>query len=454
MIDFSNISKVYFLGIGGIGMSAIARYCLSVGIEVHGYDKTASKLTAELEKEGAIIHFEENTALIPENLDLVIYTPAIPSQNLEFQHFLASNIPFIKRAKALGYIANNHFVIAVAGSHGKTTLTSMIAHILVESGYKTTALIGGICQNFASNFVSTGSDFFVVEADEYDRSFHQLLPNIAIITKIDNDHLEIYPQRKDAVEAFTHFVNNIKKEGRLILHSKEELDCMAPGTVTIGYHLEEDDAHYRADKLQIIDGTYHFTVQNQPCILNMGGKHNVENAIAAFAACKELGISSNDIAKALASFKGIERRFEYIIREDNCVYIDDYAHHPQEIHSLINSVKDLYVNNKIKLIFQPHLYSRTEKLANEFSQALSQADEVVLMEIYPAREKPIKGVNSELILKQLKNANSLVFNTKDITNCLAEEDEVVLTVGAGDIGNVVNDVKEKLLNLKNISIKV
>ncbi len=432
-------------------MSAIARYYLANGVKVYGYDKTETKLTKALLKEGAYIIYKEDCDLLPVTVDLVIYTPAIPKNNVLFQYYVESGIRVIKRAKALGEIANPHFQIAVAGSHGKTTLSSMIAHILVENGYKTTAFIGGICKNFNANFISTGNDYFVVEADEYDRSFHQLTPNIAIITAIDNDHLEVYPQRKDIVEAFSVFVNKIKKEGRVILHSREELESVAPSTVTIGYHLEEGDAHYRTEDLKVLNGAYSFNILNQPCILNMGGVYNVENAVAAFAVAHQIGIEKHKIASALANFKGINRRFEYLIKTDECVLIIDYAHHPQEINSLVNSIQQLYVNKNLKIIFQPHLFSRTEKLLLGFVSALSQADEVAMLNIYPAREKPIEGVTSYLINDKLNNSFDKVFDLDNVTECLTENDEVVVIVGAGDIDTKSEDIKNKLKELKKLS---
>ncbi len=451
MNNINNISKVYFLGIGGIGMSAIARYYLDKKVLVYGYDKTPSKLTGRLEEEGAIIHYSEDIDQIPSDIDLVIYTPAIPDSNIEFQYLKTTDIPVIKRAKALGLLANDSFEIAIAGSHGKTTLTSMIAHVLVETGMETTALIGGICKNFDANYINTGDKYFVVEADEYDRSFHQLMPQLAVVTAIDNDHLEVYPTKTDAFNAFALFVNQIKQEGRLIISTTiEEWESIAPSTETIGYHLIAGDAHYRSDDLKIYNGAYHFSISGQNCVLNMGGKHNVENAIAAFAVADQLGIPKVEIANALSTFKGIERRFEYIIRTDECVLIDDYAHHPEEISQLVASVKELYSNMNIKLIFQPHLYSRTQKLAEEFAASLSEVDEVVLMDIYPARELPIDGVDSQLIDNQLVNSSKVIYNVGNIETCLNAQDEVVLIVGAGDIGTCVEKIKSKLIELKSI----
>ncbi|MCL4128332.1 UNVERIFIED_CONTAM: hypothetical protein GTU68_016773 [Idotea baltica] len=429
-------------------MSAIARYFLKQGISVCGYDKTETALTQQLVAEGAIIHYDEDVTQIPENLDLAVYTPAIPATNAEYVFLKNGSAPFIKRAKALGLITNNKYLIAVAGSHGKTTLTSMIAHVLVDNEYPTTAFIGGICKNFNSNFISTGNRFMVVEADEYDRSFHELTPNLAVITAIDNDHLEIYPTKTDAIHAFKLFVNQVKQEGRLIISTKEEQESVAPSTDTIGYHLTAGGAHYRTENLRIENGAYHFDIKQQACVLNMGGQHNVENSVAAFAVADQLGIPKVKIASSLASFKGIERRFEYLINETNCIYIDDYAHHPEEITRLTQSVKELHPNKKVKLIFQPHLYSRTQKLAAEFANSLSTVDEVVLMDIYPAREKAIEGVTSALIQNELKNVASVIYNINNITDCLTADDELVLTVGAGDIGMCTTQIEKKLTELK------
>jgi len=452
MIALNNISKVYMLGVGGIGMSALARYFINSGKQLFGYDKTPSRITDELQAEGAVLHFNEDVNQIPLDVDLVVFTPAIPTDNKEYQYFVDKGINLYKRAEVLGQLTNGQFTIAVAGSHGKTTVTSMIAHILAYAGLEVTALIGGICKNFKSNFYASGNKYFVVEADEYDRSFLQLQPNVAVVTSMDNDHLEVYPTEADLKQAFNQFANQIKKGGKLIVNKIcGELDSEVPSNSTIEYHLDRDGTSYRAKNITIQNGNYVFICNNQKVVLQIGGRHNVENAIAAFATACEIGIEPELVAEALNTFEGIERRFDFVLKEDDVIFIDDYAHHPHEVTRFIEGVKELYPSKKITAIFQPHLFSRTQMLAKPFAQALSAADRVVLMDIYPAREKAVEGVTSRLIQQYIEGVEQRIFNTNDVTEAIKVDDEIVVTIGAGDIGNCIQNIKNCLTKIHKIN---
>lgn len=447
-MNLENVHSAFFVGIGGIGMSAIARYFNQRGIKVYGYDKTETTLTRALTSEGISVHYTDDTQLIPEKVDLVIYTPAIPSDHKQLSHFKAEGYKVLKRSEALGLITENKYTIAVAGAHGKTTVTSMIAHILTHSGMGCTAFLGGIAVNYNSNYISSVDEsIMVVEADEYDRSFLRLKPNVAVITAVDTDHLEIYGSKAGIEQAFVEFTQNIPEGGTVIAHEDVSiLDALqGPQVLTYG---ERADADVYLSNVSISNASYVFDVVEDGAAssykLNMGGRHNVLNATAASAACKQKGVSVEAIGRALESFRGIKRRFEYVYKDEKTIYIDDYAHHPKEIQALLSSVKELYPGKVITAVFQPHLYSRTRDLATEFAQALDIADQVLLMPIYPARELPILGVTSQLILDGMKNGR-LVDEDKVVETLQQLEPELILTVGAGDIDKQVPLIEHWLL---------
>ena len=451
MKDFNNISNVYFLGIGGIGMSALARYFNAKGVKVVGYDKTPSALTDTLIEEGISIHFEDSVEQLVSNTELVIYTPAIPKDNVQMNWYLDNGFTLYKRAQILGLISQNHFCIAVAGSHGKTTVSSMIAHILNEAD-GCTAFLGGIASNYNSNYIHTSGKYMVVEADEYDRSFLTLSPNIAVITAIDSDHLEVYGSLENIEHEFINFTNKILDEGILVLNEdyKHIEGKVKDGLRILNYgHGPQND--YRLVSYSVLEGKFHFTLETKAnelleLMANFGGIHNLENATAAIAVCKEIGIANEPIQRAMASFKGIKRRFEKHVDNYNYIYIDDYAHHPMEIRALIHSVKFLYPNKEILAVFQPHLFSRTKDLQLEFAEELSKADELILLAIYPARELPMAGVSSDLILKHVALKKKAIVEKENLLVAIKKsaKGKVVLTIGAGDIDRFVNPLIELL----------
>ncbi len=451
MKALKEIKKVYLLGIGGIGMSALARYFKWLGAEVNGYDKTSTHLTEELQQEGIGVTFEDNIDLLPKDAELVIYTPAIPKDHKGFNYYKDNGYELHKRSEILGLISAEKFTIAVAGSHGKTTVSSLIAHILTQSGFGCSAFLGGIALNYNSNFLPGNNDVVVVEADEFDRSFHRLSPDMAVITAVDTDHLDIYGSKEAIDEAFVEFANHISDEGFLVIKAGQSIEEKLPVLDKAFYSLNDTSADVYCSKYWVVDGGYLFNVsyygqELKGFRLNMGGFHNVENAIAALCIAKELKITDENIKEALASFKGIRRRFEFVYQGDNVVFIDDYAHHPEEIRVFLESVKELYPNKKITAVFQPHLFTRTRDLAPEFAQALSTADEVVLLDIYPARELPIAGVTSELILDKLTSKQKLLLKKEELVDIIRNKKdiEVLVTIGAGDIDKYVKDLKEIL----------
>ena len=460
----SNIAKgiegvklVYFMGIGGIGMSAIARYFVAQGCDVSGYDKTKTTLTEQLEKEGMLIHYMEDVEQIPISVNeskediLVVYTPAIPSDNKEFQYLKEKGIRLYKRAEVLGLISKNYFTIAVAGTHGKTTTSSIIAHVLNECGINCIAFLGGISLNFNSNLLlNKKAKILVVEADEYDRSFLTLSPDIALITSLDADHLDIYGDKNQLVETYAAFVNNIKPKGVLI--SKQQHLNKLNKRTDISYmsYSVFESADVFASQINISEGNYVVDMDNKSVVtrgikIGLPGIHNVENAIGAFAMGGLLGIDNNQIKNALASYKGVKRRFETHVKTNDIVYIDDYAHHPSELKMCIKSVKELYPNKRITGIFQPHLYSRTRDFVDEFAKSLSMLDKLILLDIYPARELPIEGISSELILNKVSISNKCIVSKEHLLSYLAEcKVEVLLTLGAGDIDVFVQAITELL----------
>jgi len=450
VIDLSKIKSVYFIGIGGIGMSAIARYFNSIGINVSGYDKTQTLLTEELVQEGMKIHYEDDLRLLPDQIDLVVYTPAIPADHIELNYLREKKFPVLKRSEVLEIITHEKFTIAVAGSHGKTTISTMIAHVLKNSGYDCTAFLGGISLNYNSNFILGKNQVVVVEADEYDRSFHRLQPDIAVISAVDTDHLDIYGSQKNIEDAFVEFTRKLKPGGSLVVNSHIPILKNLTGKVYT-YSLNNTLAHTHGYDIRIENGTYHFTVRSIDLNyyfyeLNVGGLHNVENATAAITVAGMLGIDQQKIAEAIKTFKGSQRRFEYVIKTNDLVFIDDYAHHPREIDALLGSVKQLYSGKKITAIFQPHLFSRTKDLSEEFAKSLSVADEVILLDVYPARELPIEGVTSQIILDKIPHNNKMICSKMDLIERMKSSHfEVVLTIGAGDIDQLVEPVKNALL---------
>ena len=445
-MNLNQIHNVYFIGIGGIGMSNLARYFKNMGKQVAGYDKTQTALTKELEANGISIHFEDNVDLIPKSFSventLVIITPAVPKMHAEWNFFLEGNYYVKKRAEVLGLITKDTFCFAVAGTHGKTTTSSILGHILFESGADVTAFIGGIVENYNSNLIGSGKSVTVVEADEFDRSFLHLYPDVACITSMDADHLDIYGT-SDAIEAsFVEFANKIKDKSKLFITTDLDIEGV---TVAI-----DEKAVYKAFNVRIENGSYTFDVQTPNGILPdfqfaLPGRHNLMNALMAIAMANIFGTPTDAIAKALASFRGIKRRFSYQIRTEKLVYIDDYAHHPTEIDAVHQAVRELYPNKKVLAVFQPHLFSRTKDFADDFARSLSNFDEVILMDIYPARELPMEGVTSSWLLGKMTNENKKLLSKDHVVQAiLASDADVIVTIGAGDIGEMVSTIKEAL----------
>lgn len=450
MINLSNYKHVYFLGIGGIGMSALARYFKWQGARVSGYDKTPTWLTQQLKYEGIEIVFEDAPDVYPTDVDLVVYTPAIPENHHGLNFYRNNHYLLMKRSEVLGIISADKFTIAIAGSHGKTTVSAMIAHLLTQSGFGCSAFLGGIAANYQSNFLAGNSDVVVVEADEFDRSFHRLTPDMAVITAVDTDHLDIYGSKQKIDEAFLEFANKIYEEGFLVIKNGQSINEQLPVIDKAFYALNDTGADVYCSKYWVVDGGYLFQVnyfgtEIKSLRLNIGGFHNIENAIAAICIAKELRITDEHIRKGLASFKGIKRRFEKIFENSSTIFIDDYAHHPEEIRVFIESVREIYPNKKITAVFQPHLFSRTKDLATQFAEQLSKADEVVLLDIYPARELPVPGVSSELIFDQLTCAKKTLLTKNELVDFVRNNHfEVLLTIGAGDIDKYLEPISNIL----------
>ncbi len=452
MTDINKISSIYFAGIGGIGMSAIARCFNMRGVKVSGYDKTETALTKKLVEEGIEIHYEDDIMLLDKNAEVVVYTPAIPSRNKELNYFKENNYILLKRSDVLGLLTKYSFNICVAGTHGKTTTSAMIAHILKDSGFGCNAYLGGIAANYDTNFWASTNQISVVEADEYDRSFLKLQPDIAIITAMDADHLDIYGTAENMEDAFIEFSTKIKNNGCLIIKHglKRVADFKIADTCTYSYN--DTAANIHVENLKIKNGAYEFDVVNnfwtlKNVVLNMGGMHNIENVIAAIGVAKYLKIEDDKIKSAVASFAGVKRRFEYIIKTPELVLIDDYAHHPEELRVLITGAKELLPNKKCTVVFQPHLFSRTKDLADGFAEVLSLADETILLPIYPARELPIEGVTSELILNKMTNKKKSVKSSMELLEWLKNNrQDMLITAGAGDIDALVQPIKRIIEN--------
>ncbi|MFV8341636.1 UDP-N-acetylmuramate--L-alanine ligase [Flavobacterium sp. XS2P39] len=445
-MNLNQIHNVYFIGIGGIGMSNLARYFKNLGKQVSGYDKTPSALTNELIESGISIHFEDSIDLIPKDFyvenTLVIITPAVPKAHSEWNYFLERDFQVKKRAEVLGIITKDTFCFAVAGTHGKTTTSSILGHILYESGADVTAFIGGIVENYNSNLIGSGKTVTVVEADEFDRSFLHLHPNIACITSMDADHLDIYGTSEAIEASFIEFASKVEDKSKLFITKELPLEGITCAV--------NEDAVFKAFNVRIGNGSYVFDVQTPTEVikdLNFGlpGKHNLMNALMAIAMADIFGTPTDAIAKAIASFKGIKRRFSYQIKTEKLVYVDDYAHHPTEINAVHQAVTELYPNQKVLAIFQPHLFSRTRDFADDFAKSLSAFDDVILLDIYPARELPMEGINSQWLMDKMTNKKKQIVAKSDlIPVILASKATVIVTIGAGDIGELVPSIKKAI----------
>lgn len=461
MLKFSDIKQVYFLGIGGIGMSALARYFASQGIAVSGYDRTSTALTAELEGEGIAVHYQDDPALLPANLDvsdsLIVYTPAVPATHQELNTLINRGFSIHKRAEVLGIICNSRRAIAVAGTHGKTSVSTMTAHILKSSSLGCAAFMGGISKNYHSNLLldSTGSEWIVAEADEFDRSFLHLKPELAVITSMDADHLDIYGSHEKVIESFRLFARQIREGGALVLKKGLSLETDQVSSHRVYSYSIKETADFCAENIELKDGFYQFDLitperRIAKLVLNYPGLLNVENAVAASALALLAGASDDDIRRALATYSGVKRRFDIHLNNENFVLIDDYAHHPEELRATIQSVRDIYRGKTLTGVFQPHLYSRTKDFAEGFAGSLDLLDEVVLLDIYPARELPMEGVSSDLIFNQIKNKNKVRCTKSELKKLAGSfKPGVVIMMGAGDIDTLVEPVKEQLLKWKN-----
>lgn len=446
------MSKVYFIGIGGIGMSAIARYFMDIGKEVHGYDKTPTVLTRQLEAEGMKIHYEDDISYIPkEGIELVVWTPAIPKNHSELNWFIDNGFELKKRAEVLGLISRQLKTVAVGGTHGKTTTSSLIAHLLKVGGLDNVAFLGGIAENYKSNYLKGKGEWVVVEADEFDRSFLHLRPDIAIITSMDADHLDIYGTDDEIKKSFNLFAN-LTKEGGVVL-TKENHPLSVEKEAVIKEYYGVDEGKYQSSNLRTGEGFFLFDYKSPKGNLDnieftLPGKHNIENATVAIAVAQYLNVSEDKIREGLRTFKGIKRRFDFMFKNDQYVYIDDYAHHPTELNAAISAAKMLYPDKKILGIFQPHLYSRTRDFQDGFAASLDALDEILLLEIYPARELPIEGVDSGIIFDKMKNPNKTRLNKDSLMETLKERQfDVILTLGAGDIDLFREPIKEYLKGL-------
>jgi UDP-N-acetylmuramate--alanine ligase len=461
-MKLENYHNVYFLGIGGIGMSALARWFMKSGLNVSGYDRTSTELTNELEREGMKIHFEDAVDNIPKQIidqkekTLVVFTPAIPKDHVEYNYMKDQGYTIIKRSEVLGLITKSYRTIGVAGTHGKTTTSSMIAHILKVARKNMVAFLGGITSNYESNLVMEGEinpdTIVVVEADEFDRSFLRLFPEVAIVTSADADHLDIYGDHESMLTSFRDYVKQIKQGGSLIIHESIEEKIAKDVTHVTKYVYSMSRGQFFAGNITAHSGFFEFdlcgfgpTVERVQ--LGIPGFHNVENAVAASIAAHLYGVPMQQIKDALASFKGVKRRFEFVVKGSKVIYVDDYAHHPTEIEAFLRSMKSMYPRRKLTVIFQPHLYTRTRDFAVGFAKSLSIADELMLMDIYPARELPISGVDSDMVFKDVTSKVKVRCTKKDLMEKLeGVEIDVLATVGAGDIDTIELPIKEMLTN--------
>lgn len=446
-MNLNTIHNVYFIGIGGIGMSALARYFKFVNKNVAGYDKTETPLTKDLVDFGIPIHYDEAIEKIePSYLNakntLVVYTPAVPTSHSEYQYFLQHNFEIKKRSEVLGLITKDTFCFAVAGTHGKTTTSSILAHLLKETGTPLTAFLGGISEDFNSNFLLEGTEYSVVEADEFDRSFLRLSPNVACITSMDADHLDIYGSGDELEKSFREFASRLKPEGKLFVRNGLPMEGITYGI--------EDDSDFCIRNLKIEHGTYIFDLDTPDTTLsgvkfNKPGRHNLLNGLVAFAMAVETHSPVDRLAKALSTFKGVQRRFSYQMKSSDFIFIDDYAHHPTEINAVYDAISEMHPDKKVLAVFQPHLFSRTKDFVNDFAESLSKFDAVFLLEIYPAREKPIAGVTSDWLLGKIQNPNKKLVKKETLINEIKMQNaDVLVTMGAGDIGLEVSKIKKEL----------
>ncbi len=451
-MQLADIKHTYFVGIGGIGMSALARYFHSRGAVVRGYDRTETPLTRELVREGIEVHYEAHPEGITEAIDLAVYTPAVPARFAELEQLRRLRIPLKKRSEVLGIISRGMKTVAVAGTHGKTTTTTLLTHMLHEAGEPASAFLGGIARNFSGNYVAGTTNWVVVEADEYDRSFLQLNPNIAIVLSMDPDHLDIYGDHDSMMRTgYQAFVSRIEPEGLLLLHHDLKGQVhVARQVLTFGI----DAGDFSARRIRVEDGYFVFDLETPDgpvsgFRLPLPGRHNVLNTTAALAAALMMGADPDLLREGLPRFRGIARRFEFILREPELVLIDDYAHHPTELDAAIGAARELFPNQRITGIFQPHLYSRTRDFAEGFAQALDQLDEVILLDIYPAREDPIPGVTSRIIFEQMHHPRKRLLSNEECMEAVGGiESGVVLVMGAGDIDRMVQPIRARLLEAK------
>ncbi|WP_199120648.1 UDP-N-acetylmuramate--L-alanine ligase [Pedobacter sp. ASV28] len=449
-MELANINRVYFIGVGGIGMSALARYFVKRGCMVCGYDKTQTHLTKLLEEEGILISYNDEVGTIPADFSekkedtLIVFTPAIPSHSNILNFFRDKGFELKKRSQVLGIISEGMYCVAVAGTHGKTTTSSMIAHILTDTGFGCTAFLGGITSNYNSNVLYGKNNVVVVEADEYDRSFLTLHPDVAVITSMDADHLDIYGDASHLEESFHLFASQLKENGKLFIKQGLPIDGI---TYSATYKADLQAKHMRVE-----DGNFVFDFEDgystiKDIQLAMPGRHNVENVTAAIGVALSLGIHPKSVKKAVASFKGVKRRFETIVKTEDHIYIDDYAHHPEELRACFDAVRQLHPDKKLTVIFQPHLFTRTRDFADDFANVLGTADEIVLLEIYPARELPIEGIDAKFLLDKINNSNKQICGKDSIIDLIKNKNpELILTVGAGDIDTLVIPLKNILTN--------
>ncbi len=448
-MNLNSIHNIYFIGIGGVGMSALARYFHANNKYVAGYDKTQTEITDGLVALGIDVHFEDLVTNIPASfLDiektLVVYTPAVPNNHLGLRYFNANAYQVLKRSQVLGLITESTFCLAIAGTHGKTTTTSILGHLMNECGVPLTAFLGGISENYNSNLILNGTEVSVVEADEFDRSFLTLSPDMACVTSMDADHLDIYGDPSELRKSFEDFSKRLKSNGKLFVRNGLPLEGITYGI--------EDDSDYSIQNIKIANGVYVFDVKTPKIVLeglrfNLPGRHNLLNALIALAMALEYGCSSQQLIKALETFKGVKRRFTYHIKTKNLIFIDDYAHHPEEINAVHQAVREMYPDKKVLAVFQPHLYTRTRDFIDDFAKSLSQFDELILLDIYPARELPIEGVTSAWLLNKINNKNKKLVNKEELLSAIHDSHaQIILTIGAGDIGEQVKRIKKEFSN--------
>ena len=458
-MDLDALKNIHFVGIGGIGMSAVARYFNQRGSKISGYDKTETTLTKKLVSEGMKIHYKDDINLIPEGIDLVVYTPAIPKDHKQLSHLEKSEISVLKRSEVLGLISRAKKCIAIAGTHGKTTTSSMAAHLLKHSGMDISCFLGGISNNFNSNYCYGENEWTVIEADEYDRSFHTLSPEIAVLISMDPDHLDIYGAPEKMQESFETFLLGVNDGGKVIiqeelihLFEKSFLKLLQDKDIEI-YNYGKHHSNFKVEKIEYKDGLQVFdftalTSKIEELEMKMPGEHNAVNMCAAMAVAHLVGLTNEQITAGVKTFSGIKRRFEIFNTQDSRIYVDDYAHHPSEIRAAIRSIKKLWPKKKLTVIFQPHLFSRTNDFMDDFAVELAKVDELILMEVYPAREEPIDGVDSGVLLDKIKLEHKQIIQKKDLLAYLKENDfEVLMTLGAGDIDVFVPQIKEMIEKL-------